>query len=195
MNHGDSNGGEQIAPPRGNEGPTNQPTYFGKRNCKAANGVFGDNRQERSGGGVTLKFRYELNTDATPGGPYERASLYNEILPALEDGMTTALLPAFFSDECMPISTAGSASRRKIRGRFLRGGGDQDQLFSGFNLEGEEDHALSYQHQHRRLNRVIGIDSDPMDFPLNGEGKYLKLSACFPFQLICILISFLNTTS
>ena len=194
---GDPNGGETIAPPRGNEGPTNQPTYFGKRNCKAANGVFGDNRQERSGGGVTLKFRYELNTDATPGGPYERASLYNEILPALEDAMTTALLPAFFSDECMPISTSGSASRRKIRGRFLRGGGDQDQgqLFSGFNFEGEEDHALSYQHQHRKLNRVIGIDSDPMDFPLNGEGKYQKLPACVPIQLICFVISFLNTTS
>eukprot|EP00986_Skeletonema_menzelii_P007492 scaffold2949_cov138-Skeletonema_menzelii.AAC.9 len=170
---GNSNGGETIAPPRGNDGPTNQPTYFGKRNCKATNGVFGDNRQERSGGGVTLKFGYELNTDATPGGPYQRASLYNEILPALEDAMTTVMLPAFFSDECMQISTSGSVTRRKARGRFLRGGEHEDedevQLFSGFNLEEDEDPTLSYHHQHRRLNRVIGIDSDPMDFPLNGE--------------------------
>jgi len=168
---GSSNGGETIAPPRGNDGPTSQPTFFGKRNCKATNGSFGDNRQERSGGGVTLKFRYELNTDATPGGPYQRASLYNEILPALEDSMTTMMLPAFFSDECMKIS--GSVGRRKvIRGRFLRGGGggneDQVQLFDGLDLF-EEDPTLRYQHQHRRLNRVIGIDSDPMDFPLNGE--------------------------
>jgi len=169
---GTSNGGETIAPPRGNDGPTSQPTFFGKRNCKATNGSFGDNRQERSGGGVTLKFRYELNTDATPGGPYQRASLYNEILPALEDSMTTMMLPAFFSDECMKIS--GSVSRRKvIRGRFLRGGGggneDQVQLFEGLDLLEEDPTTLGYQHQHRRLNRVIGIDSDPMDFPLNGE--------------------------
>lgn len=173
---GSSNGGEGIAPPRGNDGPTSQPTFFGKRHCKATNGSFGDNRQERSGGGVTLNFRYELNTDSTPGGEYERASLYNEILPALEDATTTAMLPAFFSDECMQISSSGSFNRR-----FLRGGGggdgDQVQLSNGVNQGEEYDPSVGYQHQHRRLNRVIGIDSDPMDFP-NGDGKYIPQSMC-----------------
>lgn len=171
---GNPNGGEPQAPPRANDGPTNQPTEFGKRNCKATNGSFGDNRQARAAGGITLQFQYELTTDATPGGPFQRASLYNDILPALEGAMTTSMLPSFFSDECMQILTSGSSSRRKKkRGRFLRGGGeeeqDQLQLFNGFDLE--EDPVFGYEHQHRRLNRVIGIDSDPMDFPLNGEGK------------------------
>ena len=171
---GDPNGEEGLAPPRGNDGPTSMPTVFGKRNCKATNGVFGDNRQERSGGGVTLKFQYELNTDATPGGPFQRASLYNEILPALEDTMVTTMLPAFFSDECMRIPSGSFSRKKKVRGRYLRGGGEvedenQIELVNGFDPE--EELTFGYQHQHRRLNRVIGIDSDPMDFPLPNEGK------------------------
>ncbi len=188
---GNSNGGDPLAPPRGNDGPTQQPTSFGKRNCKAVNGSFGDNRQARSGGGVTLRFQYELSTDVTPGGPFQRASLYNEILPALEIASTNVMLPAFFSDECMRISASGSSSRRK-RGRFLRGGGegkeDQVQLFNGFDLE--EDPTFGNQH-HRRLNRVIGIDSDPMDFPINGEGKTTHDESFLSSRLrMCIVLRY-----
>jgi hypothetical protein len=167
----DSNGGEPIETPRVPGQPTNQPTVFGKKNCKANSGSFGDIRQQRAGKGVTMKVRYELNVNT--GAPYERTSLYNEILPNLEDATTTMLLPAFFSDECMKISITGSSSRRK-RGRYLRGGGDVEEnedLDILFNEMEEQDSSFGYQHQHRRLNRVIGIDSDPMDFPLNGEGK------------------------
>ena len=172
----DSNGGEPIETPRVPGQPTNQPTVFGKKNCKANSGSFGDIRQQRAGKGVTMKVRYELNVNT--GAPYERTSLYNEILPNLEDATTTMLLPAFFSDECMKISITGSSSRRK-RGRYLRGGGnveENEDLDILFNEMEEQDSSFGYQHQHRRLNRVIGIDSDPMDFPLNGEacsGKYV----------------------
>jgi hypothetical protein len=187
---GSANGGDPLAPPRGNDEPTNQPTSFGKRNCKAVNGSFGDNRQARSGGGIVLRFQYELSTDVTPGGPYQRASLYNEILPAVESAMTNVMLPAFFSEECMKISTSGSSSQRE-RGRFLRGGGegidDQIQLFHVFDLE--EDPTFRIQ-MHRRLNRVIGIDSNPMDFPLNGEGK-----STLSFHFAYIEVSLPNPTS
>ena len=187
-----SNGGEPIETPRVPGLPTMQPTVFGKKNCKANSGSFGDIRQQRAGKGVTMKVRYELNVNT--GAPYERTSLYNEILPELEDATTTMLLPAFFNDECMKISITGSSSRRK-RGRYLRGGGDveeKEDLDLLFNEMGKQDSSFGYQHQHRRLNRVIGIDSDPMDFPLNGEGKD-RIHGVFHYFLFSIPLS--NPTS
>lgn len=178
----DSNGGEPIETPRVPGLPTMQPTTYGKKNCKANSGSFGDIRQQRAGKGVTMKVRYELNVNT--GAPYQRTSLYNEILPNLEDATTTMLLPAFFNDECMKISITGSSSRRK-RGRYLRGGGNGEEKEDPdliFNEMGEQYSSFGYQHQHRRLNRVIGIDSDPMDFPLNGEGKD-RIHDMFPFVL------------
>lgn len=104
----------------------------------------------------------------------------DDIIPSLEGGITDRLLPIFFGEECREIkvdnlmSHAGYTERRLGVDREgalidggLRGSG------AGRVLAEEVGAALEMGNLrgHRRLSKVIGIDSTPKDSPIFGKGE------------------------
>mmetsp|Transcript_42512 Transcript_42512/g.89247 ORF Transcript_42512/g.89247 Transcript_42512/m.89247 type:complete len:912 (+) Transcript_42512:46-2781(+) len=131
---------ETEAAPRAPD--TENENEAGKIYCKSTDGKFGAKK-----GGVLLRYQYELVVDRRniDGGSVEG------ILPTLEGGITDSLLPVFFGEECLDaLKKEGRSGTAVVRvGPLLRR-----------NLRAQD---------HRRLNKVVGIDSLPEDFVLEGK--------------------------
>jgi hypothetical protein len=99
-------------------------------------------------------------------------------LPNLEGGISDSLLPVLFEDECIPTS---GRRLRSSRERALDG--EQDVVVSRGNLRGGEAAVAGGERgvlarllrrsssSRRRLEVIIGIDSEPSDFPARDKGK------------------------
>jgi len=119
---------------------------------------------------VILRYQYELTTRDVSNN-----ILVEDILPSLEGGITDSLLPVFFGEECLDGKRIGTRVERLgplVRGRrHLRGGYEQQQQEQG----------------HRRLTKVVGIDSEPKDFPLSDKacstnGPLTNSQACHTME-------------
>jgi len=135
--------------------PINGENEAGKIYCKSQNGKFG-----AKNGGVVLRYQYELTAEDTASASGGGDDGLKEVLPRLEGGISDLLLPVFFKDECLPLDV----ERSSVAGRsllLLGGGLEKMGTMERSNLRGRG---------RRRLNgRVVGIDSDPSDFPLTNK--------------------------
>lgn len=132
--------GEAI-PPRAPPAPEQDDDDFeaGKVYCKSNDGRWGGDNAKNQG--VIIRYQYEL----TQSAEYDaNKGLKNDILPAVETGITDHLLPVFFDMECMSSlkreedsAGGGGGEAVFVDRRFLRSGGD---------------------------HKVMGIDSLPEDF-------------------------------
>lgn len=174
-NNYDGGGGGAIAPDSDGimVGSTSSPraeSEPGKVYCRSQNGAFGSPRN----GGVLLQYQYELTVDRRLGEEW-----IDDILPNLEGGISDSLLPVLFQDECIPggegrmralISTSSSLlagnnhrERGNLRGGVDGGGSGHQRWRRRSNRSG------------RRLEVIVGIDSNPRDYPSPDKGEYMIL--------------------
>jgi len=172
----------------------------GKINCKSSNGQYGNRI-----GGVVVRYQYEITFEKRVLNSGEDG--LNGVLPGVEHGMSDLLLPIFFHEECLRIDHDDGNDNVGTTGRELTTlsieEGDKDEVeeaweeFGGvvlrpsapYTSEGEGRGLL--RGQHRRLNKVVGVDSAPRDFPLADKGELFALCQVFD----CILYSMSSSSA
>ena len=167
--------------------PDSDDQYYdssGKINCKSSNGQYGNRI-----GGVVVRYQYEitfekrvLNSNEGLGG----------VLPGVEHGMSDLLLPIFFHEECLRIDhddngndNVGATGRELTTLPIEEEGMDEvEQVWEEFggillspSPQTSEEGGRGLLRGHRRLNKVVGVDSAPRDFPLADKGEYLLVSS------------------
>jgi len=141
----------------------------GKIYCKSTDGSFGAKK-----GGVILRYQYEVTHSSSGDDQFN-----NDVVPSLESGITDTLLPVFFGEECLALVGAERVGTGVVRmgpivtrrtGRNLRGSKAEEEGV----LQQQQQHQDQFQY-HRRLSRVVGIDSKPPDFALEkGESILIR---------------------
>ena len=163
-----------------------------KKECRSVGGAFG-----AKSGGVVIRYQYEMRHLA--------GHSVDDIIPSLEGGITDRLLPIFFGEECREIkvdslmSVAGYTERRL--GIDWEGGpidGGLRGSDAGMALAEEVGTALETGNLrgHRRLSKVIGIDSTPKDSPIFGKGElfipFYDLTSNLILTLFLLVFQFAN---
>jgi len=166
---------------------SNDDQYYdssGKINCKSSNGQYGNRI-----GGVVVRYQYEITFEkrVLNGSGEEGLS---GILPGVEHGMSDLLLPIFFHEECLRIDhdddndNVGTTGRELTTLSMQEEGMDEVEEaweeFGGIVLspsapQTSEEGGRGLLRGHRRLNKVVGVDSAPRDFPLADKGELFAL--------------------
>jgi len=173
---------------RVNPAQIQQEEVVGEKLCRANNdGVYFGMENARNGG-VVLRYQYELlvqevdyagessrgdttagdsaqggmvsglDGDGGEGGTRDDGMQYlvQDVLPKLEGRISDALIPVFF-DECLNVVDQGEGGRRLF------------QLQEEEGVEEARQQQNKMLRSNRRLNKVIGIDAKPHDFPLSQQ--------------------------
>lgn len=163
--------------------PNSDDEYYdssGKINCKSSNGQYGNRI-----GGVVVRYQYEITFEKRVLNGGEDG--LSGVLPGVEHGMSDLLLPIFFHEECLRIDhddDVGTTGRELLTLSIEEG--DKDEVeevwedFGGVVLrpsapQTSEGGRGLLRGQHRRLNKVVGVDSAPRDFPLADKGELFAL--------------------
>ena len=182
--------------------PDSDDQYYdssGKINCKSSNGQYGNRI-----GGVVVRYQYEITFEKRV---LNNGQGLNGIVPGVEHGMSDLLLPIFFHEECLRIDhddngndNVGATGRELTTLPIEEEGVDEVEKvweeFGGVVLSPSspplsKEGGRGLLRGHRRLNKVVGVDSAPRDFPLADKGELFALC----HESLCILYSMSSSSA
>ena len=176
----DEDGNEIFEAPRVPSNNNDDGSDAGKIHCKSTSGKFGQRN-----GGIVIRYQYELTVN---DDLFKMGKTLKSILPSIEEGISDMLLPVFFHEECLSVDTTnsggggGGTTERDLMegdGKDKEEGNEKGIVLASSVGGGGSSRGLrgvgGQQQDHRRLSKVVGLDSEPGDFPVEQGELFLYI--------------------